>query len=172
MCTCQVIGFMLKHRSYPRAALMLCKSFSSIMWNTWSTFSAGLLADNLWLHVVPIATAYLLSVKWLYLSKVKWLKGNLCNAWFWIQNLGLFRMEDWQKIVCACCVYIVHHKNKSGSTTYCALHVSFNTAFTLLLSFTFVNLVFRSFDHEKRSWQEQLFSKNLKKNYWSAVSSS
>lgn len=67
----------------------------------------------------------------------------VCSEWSTDRRLGmlpLYMIYD-----------IVHHKNKSGDMKYCALHMSFNTAITLLLSFTFLNLVFRSFDHEKRS---------------------
>ena len=105
-------------------------------------------------------------------TQVKCLKGNLYNACLcpdaesWLMQNG-----GWSGHMCMWNIYSALWKQirKYNLST---LDMSFNTAFTLLLSFTCVNLIFRSFDHEKRSWQEQLFSKNLKKNYLSAVSNS
>lgn len=103
------------------------------------------------------------------MTQVKYLKGNLYNACLcpyaesWLmQNGGL------SGHMCMWNIYSASWKQirKYNLPT---LHISFNTAFTLLLNFTCMNLIFRSFDHEKRSWREQLFSKNLKKNYLSAV---
>lgn len=135
---------MLKRRSYPVAALMLCKGFlpCEVLEAHFLLGCQLIIFDCMccpFCHCLPALSG---------VTQGKWFKGIcvMLDSEYKILVYSEWRIEDW-----VCCMYIVHHKNKAGNTTYCALHMSFNTAFTLLLSFTVLNLVFRSFDHEKRS---------------------